>query len=368
MSLKLTQRHGSPNFYIRGSIRGFRVDESTGLSDRKAAQEALALRHAELVRESLHGAQSVKTFADAALSYMEAGGEKLYLAPLIAHFRETKLAQVGQDEIDAAAKKLGKKRGGKKRKALDPKDRKALDAEDRKSPATINRQIYTPVMAVLHHAAQKRWCSKPVVARPKLPQGRMRWLRHEEAERLIDAAPEHLRPLVVFLLLTGARLTEALYLDWSNVDLQRGRVSFLETKNGESRGVPLHAKVIEELIKLPGRQGAVFRRPDGQPYAGRGGLGGGQIKTAWGTMIKRAGIKDFHPHDCRHTWASWHYSENRDVFALMALGGWKSEKMVMRYAHLNQDHLAPSIDRIWGKNGGVAFDAAEKPFILKAVA
>jgi hypothetical protein len=27
----------------------------------------------------------------------------------------------------------------------------------------------------------------------------------------------------------------------------------------------------------------------------------------------------------------------------MALGGWKSERMVLRYAHLNTEHLAPSI-------------------------
>ena len=58
---------------------------------------------------------------------------------------------------------------------------------------------------------------------------------------------------------------------------------------------------------------------------------------------KRAGIIDFHPHDCRHTWATWHYAANRDLVALMDLGGWKSERMVLRYAHMNVAHREQSI-------------------------
>ncbi|MEE8455658.1 MAG: tyrosine-type recombinase/integrase, partial [Limibaculum sp.] len=52
----------------------------------------------------------------------------------------------------------------------------------------------------------------------------------------------HLRPLVTFMLYTGARASEALYLDWVNVDLGRAHVVFPETKNGEPRGVPLHSR------------------------------------------------------------------------------------------------------------------------------
>ena len=38
MSLKLARRHSSPNWYLRGTIRGVTVDESTGVVDRKAAE------------------------------------------------------------------------------------------------------------------------------------------------------------------------------------------------------------------------------------------------------------------------------------------------------------------------------------------
>jgi integrase len=73
---------------------------------------------------------------------------------------------------------------------------------------------------------------------------------------------------------------------------------------------------------------------------------GGQIKTAFYGACRRAEIDDFSPHDCRHTWATWHYAANRDIIALMKLGGWKSEKMVLRYAHVNVSHLAGSIDAL----------------------
>jgi integrase len=72
------------------------------------------------------------------------------------------------------------------------------------------------------------------------------------------------------------------------------------------------------------------------------------VKTAWKSMLKRAGMSDFSPHDCRHTWATWHYAANRDITALMQLGGWKSPAMVMRYAHVNAEHLSPTINRLWG--------------------
>lgn len=78
-------------------------------------------------------------------------------------------------------------------------------------------------------------------------------------------------------------------------------------------------------------------------------------------MCKRAGITDFSPHDCRHTWATWHYRANRDLTALMELGGWKSAAMVMRYAHVNTSHLAGSIGEIWGKTGESKAARAVKP-------
>jgi integrase len=140
--------------------------------------------------------------------------------------------------------------------------------------------------------------------------------------------------------------------------LARAHVVFPKTKNGEARGVPLHPRVIAELANLAHRDGEVFRRPDGLPYQRpdpedeEDHSAGTRIKTAFSGACRRAKITDFHPHDCRHTWATWHYVANRDLGALQRLGGWKTIRMVMRYAHTNVDEHKDSIDRLPGGNGG----------------
>jgi integrase len=320
MPLKLTRRPRRPYWYMHGTVRGIAIRESTGVADAKAAEAIRARREWEIIQRSVFGPEATATFVGAAVSYLEAGGERTYLKPIIARIGSLPLAKIDQDLIDKTAR------------ALYP------DA----SPATLNRQAYTPIVAVLHHAAKRKLCAKPVVERPKQPDRVARWITFEEAERLIAACAKHLRPLVLFLLGTGARLSEALYLDWRHVNLELGQVTFPETKNGKARSVPLHARVVNMLRGLRHKQGRVFRRPDGLPYADKDD-GGGQIKTAFNGACRRARITDFSPHKCRHTWATWHYAANRDLIALMKLGGWKSERMVLRYAHVNVTQFAPSI-------------------------
>jgi integrase len=186
----------------------------------------------------------------------------------------------------------------------------------------------------------------------------IRWLTLEEANRLIDACGDHLRPLVIFMIYTGARVGEALWLNWHSVDLARRHVVFPKTKNGDARGVPLHERVLVALANLRHREGEVFRRPDGLPYArprrADDTSAGSRIKKAFAGACSRAGVEDFSAHGCRHTWATWHYAANRDVSALMRLGGWKTVSMVMRYVHTNVDEHRHTIDRL---PGGVLGDS-----------
>jgi integrase len=323
--LAVKRRHGSNNWYIRGSIRGNRVDESTGTNDKRKAEEIRVKREAELLNESIHGRSAVATFAVAALSYMEHGGEKRYVRPLLKHFGTIKLSAIDQQAVDLCAKML--KPGA--------------------STATINRQIHTPLSSILKHAAKRKMCSFWPISRPRPTKGKTRWLSRTEAAALLRECAPHLKPLVVFMLYTGARVAEAVYLDWENVDLARGLVMFLDTKNGEDRGVPLHSEVASVLGNLPHRDGAVFRRPDGKPYEVKErDDGGGQIKTAFKGACRRAGIKNATPHTLRHTWATWHYAQNRDPIGLKKLGGWKTESMVTRYTHVNVADLAASISAL----------------------
>src|SRR3954453_7286880 len=112
MPLKCIRRPKSPNWIMRGTIRGIRVEESTGTGDRKRAEEVRASREAELFKQSVYGRRATKTFAEAALSYQEiggrhgTGGERRFLAQIIRHFATTPLAQIDLDALDRGAAKL----------------------------------------------------------------------------------------------------------------------------------------------------------------------------------------------------------------------------------------------------------------------
>jgi hypothetical protein len=62
--------------------------------------------------------------------------------------------------------------------------------------------------------------------------------------------------------------------------------------------------------------------------------------------LKACGIEDFRWHDLRHTWASWLRQNDVPTWVLQELGGWKSEAMVRRYAHMSVKHLAPYADQL----------------------
>ena len=274
MPLKLVPRPKSPYWYIRGSIAGRRIEESAETATERS-RKARAKREAELYREAVYGRRATATFSQAALSYLEAGGKKRFLAPIIKHFTTTPIAKIDQDVIERCAQKL----------------------YPNGSAATRNRQVFTPISAVLKHAG-----APIILKRPRQPRGRDQWLTVEEAERLIVASCPHLRPLVEFLLLTGARAGEALWLDWRDVDLARRHVTFRDTKNGDDRGVPLHPRLVATLANLPHRDGYVFRRPDGLPYAEQRNIddtsAGSRIKKAFAGACRRARLSGVSPHTC----------------------------------------------------------------------
>jgi len=216
------------------------------------------------------------------------------------------------------------------------------------SEATVLREIITPLRAILRWPVKKGWCLDPDFNLPKIVEIRTLFLLPAEVDWLLLASASHLVPLLTALVGTGMRMSEALYLDWCDVDLIEARIIVWadRTKGGKRRTIFLTPRVLTVLTKLPHRDGRVFRRDDGEPYAEKE-EGGGQIKTGWHAAIRRAGLNpDFTPHTCRHTWATWHYAQHKDLLRLKHDGGWSSVKLVERYAHLMTGGQEPAI-RDW---------------------
>lgn len=170
---------------------------------------------------------------------------------------------------------------------------------------------------------------------------RVRWLTHAQAEAVLARLPEHQREVVLFALSTGLRQRNILDLSWDRVDLGRRIVTVGEgdTKNGEALGVPLNDIALGVLERQLGKHRSHVFTYKGRPLRTAN-------TRAWRAALKACGIKNFRWHDLRHTWATWLRQNDVPTWVLQELGGWKSESMVRRYAHMSVKHLAPYADQL----------------------
>ena len=118
---------------------------------------------------------------------------------------------------------------------------------------------------------------------------------------------------------------------------------FHQTKNGESRSVPLTGlalRVMQEKYMVES-----FRYPDVFP-----GLTGRRSRytlwDAWVMARNRAGLKNFLFHDLRHTAASYLAMNGASLLDIAHILGHKQLRMVQRYAHLTDNHTLGVLERM----------------------
>lgn len=212
------------------------------------------------------------------------------------------------------------------------------------SGGTINRHLAS-LSAVMKVAVKEfGWIPKnPVsnVSKMAESKGRERFLKDAERDRLLKACDGSecaaLPAFVRLALATGARKGELLGLQWSNVDLVNRRVRFVDTKNGESRTVPLAASAIGTLKawkadRLP--VGSVFPKIQ---WA---------IDPAWRKARSEANLEDVRFHDLRHSAASYLAMSGASMIDIAAILGHRTLAMVKRYSHLSEQHTTAAIDRM----------------------
>lgn len=300
----------SKNWRIRGTYLRVAVDRSAGTPKKNIAERM----RREIERDIERGVfVSGPSFAAAVVTYLHQGGERRFIGPILEHFKDTALARIDQAVVDNAAKVL-----------YPPGISEQISPHN----ATINRQVHTPVSAILASAGINLR-----LKRPKQPTGRVRWISVETAKNLIEACPPKLRSLVVFLLYTGCRISEATNLVWDDVELDQSYALVKSTKNGDPRGVHLPPVVVAELANMGGgRTDQVFG------YRRRA-----HVYPDWHEACNKIGLEDFTPHDLCHTWATWmrRYG-GRDERGLVGTGRWRNRRSVDRYVHVvvGEDGLA----------------------------
>jgi len=310
--LKLKKRKDSPYWYLTGTINGRRYNQSTGCTDRILAEEYRIKCEFTEQTARIHGEEVVITFAQAVTEYAQSGKDTRFLMPLLDYFGVTQIIKITPRDVRAAA----------------------LNLYPGRANSTINRQVISPVSAVINYALEGSGLSKRRFPKLPEPKGRLRWLTPEEAERLIEAARgrNHTGHMILTLLGTGLRLGEMQAMDREDLHLNSWQAFIPFEKSGSGRMVSYPRRTAAALSTLDST-GRIFRTQHGRPFKVRSHNHGAHW-NAFDAAAARAGLKDVTPHTLRHTWATWHYAQTKDLIAVQELGGWAKLDMLRRYTKL----------------------------------
>lgn len=330
MSIRKDKDSGIWQVDFRASS-GERVRCSAETTDRKAAQEYHDKLKASMWRQDKLGETPDRVFEEAAVRFLrETAGQRDYATKLrhVAFWREKfagrPVRSLTSDDITDAL----------------PTHR----IHQKKAPtplagATLNRYLST-IRRMLNLCVEWTWLDKaPTLPVYYEPDVRVRWEPPEVITDLIRAmSMPWMQDAALVAVSTGLRESELFGLPPSRIDLpQRNAwVAHEAAKSGRARSVPLNDDahdVFERRIKTAKKW--VFTR-DG----GKGLLIQEHDKRIFNRACREVGVEDFHWHDLRHTWASWHVQRGTPLMVLKELGGWETIQMVQKYAHLAPSHIA----------------------------
>lgn len=215
-----------------------------------------------------------------------------------------------------------------------PKDALAFLAEV--GGSENNQRKYASLISHLFKIAVKRWSMQvenPVSGKIEMPSNgrpRDRRLEGNESALMLEKLNGEARAIFEFAIETGMRRGEMLSLEWRNVDYKKSVAVLIDTKNGDTRAVPLSSSAIRVLKGLPQGVGKakVFK------------ITRSQLRDQFEAARVAAGVADIRLHDLRHEAASRLFEKGLNVMEAASVTGHKTLSMLKRYTHLNPTDIA----------------------------
>jgi integrase len=309
----------SAYWWVRFTIGGREVRQSTGTRDRKDAEEFEHQLRSRYWRQT-HLGEEHHTWKEASERWVRERSGKRSIERderIFAEYRE--LDPIAVRDID-----------GKSLETI----REAR--EQRVSSSTVNRE-FALLRSVLNRATKAwHWIDHP----PAVPMSRLepqdpRFLTRAQFQTLVKLLPKHTADMARLAVATGLRRGNITGLLWSQVDLKEGFAHIPGSRAKGKRGipVPLNEEAVAVIKRWRGKHEThvfVFRKKPVYQVATR----------RWREAVKAAGLEGLRFHDLRHTWASWQAQAGTPAYVIRELGGWATDAMVKRYAHLGAGDLA----------------------------
>ena len=322
-------------------LDGVRHQGSTGFTKKCDAQDALATRRADLIRQnfgiplkSVRFEQAIERYlkyaADNRSSYRT---EKYHREQLIAHFGEIPLRAINLELCEKYK-------------------RKRLKAGV--SRATINREL-TTLKSILKYASKSGWAPKGLGRHAELFSGVESKLKRavtlDELNKLLQACDSleirlwapYLRDLVIVLAYSGLRPGEAIRLRWADVNLVEGSISVRKSKSAAGlRPVPMHSLVRTALQNLHGtvKSEWVFPSPK------KAGEHIRDFGKAFDKAVKLSGIPRISPYFLRHTFLTWMDESGCRRSILKEIGGHSRDRHTDVYLHPDWKEKLAAIGRL----------------------
>jgi len=336
--------------------------------EKRAAQELLTARLAEIERGTFVQVRAKLTFADVANRFLagklrareqtRAEYRQQIDAYLVPYFAGRKIDSITPYDIErfraellAGLPDVVRIAREQRDAALRESDPDAVVRALRPGPRTINKLLVL-LYGIFAYALRHGWAARnPTEGCEKVPEpaGESRVIESNvltpvELQRVVDNAVDPWRLPILFAITTGARQSEVAGLQWGDIDWHKGEASirrryrrgaFGEPKTkGSTRTVELAAELLSELkrwkLRAPkGEADVVFPAADGRPMQGCALYAHGFLPA-----LRRAGLRKVRFHDLRHSFASNLLSVGVDCVTVSRLLGHSSPHITMTcYAH-----------------------------------
>ncbi|TDQ93255.1 tyrosine-type recombinase/integrase [Paraburkholderia silvatlantica] len=175
---------------------------------------------------------------------------------------------------------------------------------------------------------------------------RDRFLQPDELPKFFEQVLAYpnvtVRDYILISLLTGARRSNVLAMNWNDVNLERAEWRIRETKNGTPQSVPL---VPDAIAILEARKNSAACSDSEFVFPGAGESGHlVEPKKAWKIILDKAGIADLRLHDLRRTMGSWQAGTGANLSVIGRSLNHKSTQTTAIYARLWMEPVRNSME------------------------
>jgi integrase len=302
MSLTIYKRGNT--WHYRGTVAGRRLRGSTDTSDENRARRIAAETEAKAWSNKLDGPEATFTFANACQIYLDAGRsarEVRYVADI---WKDTLVKDIRTPAVHAAAWKKYPNTTG----------------------ASRNRFVVIPTQGIINFSAKQGFCPPLRVEKFKTVRNEKQPVTLTWIQQFTATADPQLAALAWFMFLTGARISEALAVEWT--DIEGSTVTIMMGKRG---GLTRRAHMPDMLQAALSKLSTSGRTIFDYRYTQR-------AARPWRRQCVAAGVKFLSFHSCRHGFATSLLHAGIDPITIAKLGGWASAQHVFStYGHAMQD-------------------------------